>query len=281
MPLLAAIPWKTFIEVPIGPLTMRPFGLFVGLGILVGHAVTRRFVSGDDEIDAAALDRVVLRAVAWGLVGARLAWVATHLSELRGPLDVVAVWDGGLQFSGGFLAAVLSAMPWMRRQTPHVRAKVADAAALGLAPGLAIGRLGCIAVGEHLGGPTEFFLATRYLGGEAIEGPLVVGTAYHNAAMYELLHLVLLTAILWAARRAGRLQVGDGRTAAIFLLWYGAWRSITDLTRTADADLLGLTGAQWVAVLVLLPSALLLWRRASSLTITNDGSRDAELSPAA
>ena len=81
--------------------------------------------------------------------------------------------------------------------------------------------------------------------------------------MYELLHLLVLSALLAAALRAGRIRVGDGRATAAFLAWYAAWRFVTDLTRSADDALLGLTGAQWVSVLVLVPGALLVLRATS------------------
>lgn len=262
MPLLASIPYRTFPEIVLGPLRLHTFGIFVALGIALGAWVVHRVLS-ESTVDIDELDRVLLRSVLWGLVGARVAWVLTHLSELDGPLDAIAVWDGGLQFSGGFLTAVAVAVPWLRKQTQAHRAEVGDAVALGLAPGLAVGRLGCIAVGEHLGGPTDFILGTRYLGGRVVEGPLTVSVTYHNTSVYELLHLALLSVLLALALRAGRLRVGDGRAASAFLGWYGVWRFVTDLTRSADAAVLGLTGAQWVSVLILLPGAILLWRRAA------------------
>ena len=70
-----------------------------------------------------------------------------------------------------------------------------------LAPiGLAIGRIGCYAVGEHFGRTTSFFLGVRYDGGPTREGlepqfPTPadlqlngVGTVFHQTALL-LLHL--------------------------------------------------------------------------------------------
>jgi prolipoprotein diacylglyceryltransferase len=41
--MLGAIPYHTFPEVHVGPIPVRVFGLFVGLGIVVGTAVFLRF----------------------------------------------------------------------------------------------------------------------------------------------------------------------------------------------------------------------------------------------
>jgi phosphatidylglycerol:prolipoprotein diacylglycerol transferase len=132
--------------------------------------------------------------------------------------------------------------------------------ALGLTVGMIFGRVGCYAVGEHLGGPTGFFLATRYEGGETREGPLQVGEAIHNTSLYEMLHLLALAALLWwiVARLPGRFP--PGFALAIFCLWYGAARLGTDALRTYDDRTLGLTGAQWMCVALLAAGIALLAR---------------------
>ena len=88
------------------------------------------------------------------------------------PIDVIAVWEGGLQFSGGFIAAILVGAPSFRRWPTTTRWRLLDGMALGLAVGMFFGRIGCYAVGEHLGGPTDFFLASRYDGGSRREDTL-------------------------------------------------------------------------------------------------------------
>lgn len=256
---LASIPYRTFPELPFG---LHTFGLFVALGVLAGILVARRLL-GDREL-AGAFERMAVRSVVWGLVGARLTWVVTHLESISSPLDVIAVWNGGLQFSGGFVVAVVAAMPTLRRQSRLARWQMLDAGAIGLAVGLMIGRIGCVSVGEHLGGPTDFLLGTRYLGGETIEGPLTVGVTYHNTAVYELLHLAVLAALAFWLLRRGVLRLGDGRAAGLFLGWYGVARFTTDTVRTFDERLLGLTGAQWSALLLLVPLGVALLIRSAA-----------------
>ncbi len=257
--LLATIPFRPVPTLP-GPLPLHTFGLLVALGIIVGARLGARLVEragGDGE----RFERMGYLAAAIGLVGARLAWVLTHLDRIDSFLDVVAVWDGGLQFSGGFVLATLAAIPMVRRLDRPERLRIADGAAVGLVVGQAIGRLGCIAVGEHWGGPTDFPLALRYLGGQTAEGELTVGVAYHNTALYELLHLTVLALLLWWLLRRGALVVGRGRIAGVFLVWYGVFRAVTDVVRVGDETVLGLTGAQWVSLFVLVPVGLVILAR--------------------
>jgi phosphatidylglycerol:prolipoprotein diacylglycerol transferase len=272
---LAAIPYETFPEISLGPLTIRTFGLMVALGIVLGASLAGRYV----ERYGVVRDRVLsfaTRMVVVGLIGARLTWVVTHWSEIDSPVDVIAVWEGGLQFSGGFVAALAYAWPALRAWHPLDRWRLLDGLALGLTVGLALGRVGCYSVGEHLGGPTEFALATRYEGGDTREGPLVIGQVVHNTSLYEFLHLAVLAALLgWLLVRR---RPTPGVALGVFTLWYGVARFLTDFLRVFDDTAMGLTGAQWLC-LALVPAGLWLLLRAparAEVLAAAQAERDAE-----
>lgn len=242
----AAIPYRTFPQIDLGPLSIRTFGLMVGLGILLGAMLAARHGErhGVDREDSY---RLATRMVVAGIIGARLTWDLTHLSEIDSPVDLIAVWEGGLQFSGGFIAAVLVGLPAFRAWDRVTRFRMLDGYAFGLTVGLAIGRIGCYAVGEHLGGtPTSFFLATRYEGGDTRE-PVVVGEAVHHTALYEILFLVPLAVLLWLILRR-RPEAAPATAVGVFVLYYGVARFLTDFLRAFDEETLNLTGAQWMCV---------------------------------
>lgn len=250
--MLAAIPYTTFPEIDLGPITLRSFGLLVALGVVVGAMVAARLGEGIG-ISSDATISLATRLVVAGVIGARLTWVVTHPSEIDSPLDVIAVWQGGLQFSGGFIAAILVGLPVFRKWERLTRWRMLDRIVTGLAIGLAIGRLGCYAVGEHLGATsTSFFLATRYDGGATREGPPLVGQVVHNTALYEFLHLLVLFVLLLVLLRR---RVTPSVVLGTFLLWYGIGRFSTDFLRGYDDTVLGLTGAQWMCA-ALVPAGL-------------------------
>lgn len=254
--------FPTFPSIQLGPLTLHTFGLFVAIGVLVGAEVTARRnlkfgVSREDT------QWMVMWLAGAGLVGARLTWVITSWDEIDSPLDIIAVWEGGMQFSGGFLLA-FAILPWVTRRARGATDQYAliDSAALGLAVGQAFGRVGCISVGEHLGGPTDFFLGWTYTGGTTREGPLMVGQTYHNAALYELLWLlVLIVVLVWRSRRLAY----SGQVMVWFLAAYGVLRFATDTVREYDQRLGGLTGAQYACIALVVGSVVLgrRWARKS------------------
>ena len=260
--MFAGIPYETFPDFALGPLTIRTFGTLVGLGVLIGAWVAARDIEqwGVPRDDTYKL---ATRMVVAGIIGSRISWVLTHLDRIDDPVDVIAIWEGGIQFSGGFIAAIIVGFPTFRRLPPVLRWRTLDGYAFGLTIGLAIGRIGCYSVGEHFGRTTDFFLGTTYEGGSTQEDfigdqPLVEGMTFHNTALYEFLHLSVLFALMaWLrarSRRDGRV-LEPGTLMGVFVIWYGVTRFLTDLLRTNDDTTLGLTGAQWMS-LALVPVGL-------------------------
>ncbi len=255
MHVTAGIPFPTFPAIEIGPLRLMTFGLFVAIGVIVGIYVAARR-NQRYGIPRSETEKVGLILVGIGFVGARLLWVVTHLEEIQSPLDVIAVWDGGLQFTGGFVTAVLLAPLFTRKWPKDRRWELLDGAVLGLAVGQMIGRLGCVAVGEHLGGPTDFFLGWTYAGGTVVEGPLEVGVTYHNAALYEFLWLIpIILVLLYLDKK----NVPAGVMAGSFAIMYGVARFLTDIVRINDEKLYGLTGAQYMTALLTLFGIWVVW----------------------
>lgn len=261
-PVLAGIPYETFADFSVGFLTIRTFGTMVAVGVLLGAWIAAREIERWG-VPREETYRLATRMVVAGLIGSRVTWVFSHLDQIDSPIDVIAVWEGGIQFSGGFIAAILFGFPTFRKWSPKLRWRSLDGYAYGLTIGLAIGRIGCYSVGEHFGRSTEFFLGTTYEGGSTQEDfigdvPLVEGMTFHNTALYEFLHLVLLFGLLYLvkslARRRGRV-LPPGTIIGIFCIWYGVGRFATDIVRTNDERVLGMTGAQFMG-LSLIPVGL-------------------------
>lgn len=259
----AAIPYTTFPGIDIGPITIRTFGLMVGIGVLLGAWIAGRYIEAHAGIEREETYRMATRLVVAGIIGARLVFVVTHWEDVDSFIDIFAVWEGGLQFSGGFLGAIIFGIPFFRRWDWRTRWIALDGYAYGLTLGLAIGRIGCYAVGEHFGRVTSFFLATRYEGGSTREGlgdlfPTPhdletngVGTVFHQTSLYEFLYMLVLFAILSLVIRR---RPAPGTVVAIFCAYYGVLRFLSDSLRVNDERIAGLTGAQYFCAAIAIAS---------------------------
>jgi phosphatidylglycerol:prolipoprotein diacylglycerol transferase len=261
---LAAIPYTTFPTIELGPLELRTFGFVVAIGVLLGAWLAARHGEGYG-VPRDTTYSLAMRMVIAGVVGARLTWVLSHLDDLDGPIDVIAVWEGGLQFSGGFIAAIIVGYPVYRRWNRLTRWHSLDGYAYGLAIGLAIGRIACYSVGEHFGRLTDFALGVRYEGGSVREStlgdlPLREGLVFHQTALYELIYLVVLFLILTWLLYLRKERPPAGVAIGVFCAWYGVFRFASDSLRVNDERVLMMTGAQYFA-LALLPTAAWIFLR--------------------
>lgn len=262
--MLAAIPYTTFPTIDLGPLSLRTFGLVVAIGVLIGAWLAARY--GEEHgIPRDTTYSLAMRMVVSGVIGSRITWVLSHLDDLDSPLDAIAIWKGGLQFSGGFVFAVIAGYPVYRHWNRLTRWHSLDGYAYGLAIGLGIGRIGCYSVGEHFGSRTSFPLAVRYDGGSVREEllgsvPLEPGMVFHQTALYELIYMLVLFAVLTYVLHVRKPRPGPGVAMAIFCGFYGVARFASDSLRVNDERVLGLTGAQYLC-LILLPTSAWIWFR--------------------
>jgi phosphatidylglycerol:prolipoprotein diacylglycerol transferase len=259
---LAAIPYTTFPKITLGPFDLRTFGLAVAVGVLIGAWLAARW-SERFGIDRDQTYRLATRMVVAGVIGARITWVLSHLDQIDSPVDVIAIWEGGLQFSGGFAAAVLLGYPAYRTIPLRERWHALDGYAYGLTIGLAFGRVGCIAVGEHFGRASDFFLAVRYDGGSVREStlgsdPLAEGMTFHHTAVYELLYLLALFGLLAVLRR--RAVARPGTLIGTFCVVYGIARFASDSLRVNDERVLMMTGAQYLMIVTVAAGIWILLR---------------------
>ncbi|MEQ1786567.1 MAG: prolipoprotein diacylglyceryl transferase family protein [Acidimicrobiales bacterium] len=262
--MLAAIPYTTFPTIDLGIVSLRTFGLVVAVGVLIGAWLAARY--GEEHgIPSDTTYSLAMRMVVAGVIGSRITWVLSHIDDLDSPFEAFAIWQGGLQFSGGFVFAVIAGYPVYRHWNRLTRWHSLDGYAYGLSIGLGIGRIGCYSVGEHFGKLTSFPLAVRYDGGSVRESalgdvPLEPGMVFHQTALYELLYMVVLFLLLTYVLYVRRERPGPGVAMAIFCGYYGVARFASDALRVNDERVLGLTGAQYLCA-VLVPTSAWVWFR--------------------
>ncbi|WP_147108937.1 prolipoprotein diacylglyceryl transferase [Tateyamaria sp. syn59] len=173
------------------------------------------------------------------LLGGRIGYVLFYQpgAYLDDPLSIIAIWEGGMSFHGGMLGVILAFWLYSRRHKLPLL-NTADAVALGVPPGLLLGRIANFINAELWGRPTEVPWGVIFPGQAAQFCPQVVGAcARHPSQLYEafLEGFVLLVVLLWLAwRRDGFKR--PGFLTGVFLFGYGASRFVVEFVRQPDAQ---------------------------------------------
>ncbi len=260
---LGYLDYDALVRIGVGPLSVSPHGIGTAVGFLAGARVLRpsaRRLGISDEL----LYSLLTRAAVGALIGARAAFVVNHLNSFDHPLEVLAIWNGGISLLGGITGGVLAALPALRRAGLDVWATM-DAAAPALALGILIGRIGDLVVADHLGKPTDFVLGYRCTGADTAS-PCVapLGQAVHQPALYDLASVSALLVVLLILRRRAR---WDGWLIALFVAWYGTGRFIEDFFRIDETHGTGLTGSQWASLAAVAVAVYLLVARRRTPTV--------------
>jgi phosphatidylglycerol---prolipoprotein diacylglyceryl transferase len=286
---LASIGWPVLDRIRIGDtFAISPHGLGIAIGFLIGAVVLSR-LAPSRGIAPDHVSTMIFWALVGAVVGARLFYVIAHFSEFANLGQMLAVWRGGISLLGGIAGAVLVNVPLMRRYGYRFF-QVMDPAVIALSLGIAIGRIGDLIIGDHLGKPTSWLLAWSYHGGtlappyvcrsgrcvaDLLNGSQQIvftraaatlygstgrvlerGVGVHQTALYDLVSATLLFLVLWRMNKRPR---REGVLTLTFGIWYGSTRFITDFLRI-DKRFFGLTGSQWTAVTVaVLSVAILVW----------------------
>ena len=157
------------------------------------------------------------------MAGAKLLWVFEHLGEA--PAIDLLLSRGGMSWFGGFAGGVLAGLVVMqRRRLPKVA--ILAAAAPALAVGHAIGRIGCLLVGDDYGKPTDLPWGIAFP-----EGLPPTSVPVHPTQIYEALALVPLAILLFLWRRQRR---ADAFVLGAYLLAAGAIRFAIEFLRVNE-----------------------------------------------
>lgn len=151
--------WPTVFEFQLfgREFALGSFGVLVALGFLVGVSMGTRLAAryGEDpERDPGRIPDIAMWVLVGVIAGGRLAYVLVNLPYyLDHPLEIPAIWEGGLVMYGGLiLATVLGA--WKARRLGMDLWCAADWGLTAGFLGQAIGRLGCLLVGDDYGRAT-------------------------------------------------------------------------------------------------------------------------------
>ncbi|HEY7237452.1 MAG TPA: prolipoprotein diacylglyceryl transferase [Gemmatimonadaceae bacterium] len=223
------------VIIQVGPFALRWYGVMYVVGYVLGFRLAlARILRGVSALTRQQLDSLLGYLVVGMLLGARLVYVLVYdPAEYRAhPVEVFALWRGGLSFHGAILG-MAAACALAARRFHLSLLEITDTIALCGAPGLFFGRLGNFINGELYGRPSNVPWAMVFPT-DALHVPRHPSQAYEALA-----EGVLLSLLLWVLdRRAGaRGWKRPGLLTATFLIGYGVIRFLLEFTRQPDVQL--------------------------------------------
>ena len=238
-----------------GGIILSWHGLFsviaVGVAIwLTAKYAPRHGISADDVYS------VAVWGIIGGVIGARLLHIVDKLDYYTAnPLDIFAIWTGGIAVWGGVLGGLAGAWIYASR-VDIIRGRLADVTAPWLLLAMAIGRIGDVINGEHLAHRTSLPWGFEWTNPASLSfgiGPT------HPAVVYEMmLDLAVVALAIWVLPKILR---PDGMVFAASLGLYAFGRIFVLIFHDYETWLFGMSEAQAVSVavvLVILP--LLVWK---------------------
>ncbi|MEL7281314.1 MAG: prolipoprotein diacylglyceryl transferase [Pseudomonadota bacterium] len=176
------------------------------------------------------------------ILGGRLGYVMFYQPGyyLQNPLEIPAIWTGGMSFHGGLLGVTVACILFARKHgAPWL--SLADVLCMVFPVGLLLGRLANFNNAELWGRATDVPWAVIFPGAAAQNCPGVEGLcARHPSQLYEaaLEGLILGTILFFMVYRRGALK-RVGAATGVFFMGYGLSRFAVEFVRQPDAHFVG------------------------------------------
>lgn len=236
----------------IGPLEIRWYGLMYVIAFFITFYYLRNLIRQNKlEMTEKQLDTMLGTMVITMIIGARLFHAIFYNPSyfFHNPLEIFAVWKGGLSFHGGFLAVLLTGWYYARKFNIRVL-KLADAFVIPIALGNAFGRIGNFINGELYGIPTNLPWGVQFP---------ETNEPRHPTQIYEALYNLVIFVILFAIRNK---KLREGTIFGLYMMLYAVFRFSVEFIKDLPKDeLFGLlTMGQWLTIPLFIAGILIVRR---------------------
>lgn len=243
------------IAIQIGPFSIRWYALCIVTGLILAvylamKEAPRKKIKADDILD------FILIAFPLGILGARLYYVAFNgdwALYAKNPIEIIAVWNGGIAIYGGLIAGALVLYYFTQRHLINTL-DFLDIAAPSVMIAQSIGRWGNFVNQEAYGAAVKNL---DYLPSFIRDQMYIDGSYRQPTFLYESLwNLLGFGMILLLRRKPNFLKRGE--VTAFYLIWYGCGRLIIEGMRTDSLMFAGLRVSQWLSAILIVAGILLI-----------------------
>lgn len=240
--MLAFISYPPIPIFELGPLRLSLHGVFAALGFVAGAWMATK------ELRKRGFDAVKYQScLTWGLIGALIGarYLTSPAALMAGGslTDAINPLGGNFSILGGFAGGIIAGV-WRMRKLKIPVWPTLDTSSFGLAIGTVVGRIGDLAIVEHLGKATSapwgyaikpgYDVAPQHDALECVSAPDGICGVYHHVAAYDLIGAAILLGVLFLAYR--HLNLRYGQLFWIWAAWYGIQRFLLDSLRVGSGD---------------------------------------------
>jgi len=215
----------------LGPLVLRWYALAYIGGLVIGWRWVRRLAQRAPAVATPLqVDEFLTWATIGVVLGGRLGYVLFYqpVRYLAEPLEIFAVWHGGMSFHGGMLGVAIATVIFCRRRSISLWG-FADRIAVVAPVGLGLGRVANFMNGELWGREAPAWLpwAVRFDGA----GPAL----RHPSQLYQaVLEGLVLLAVMVVLSRRDAVRARAGLLTGVFLTGYAIARIAGEVFRAPD-----------------------------------------------
>ena len=218
------------ILIDLGTIRVSWYGLMYVLGFFASYLLVRyQMKKKDFGISRLEVENLFFYLILGLIIGARLGYVLFYDLKvyLADPLEIFAVWHGGMSFHGGLIGVLIVGVlfSWKNKKSFW---RIADLFIVTVPIGLGLGRIGNFINGELYGRVTQ------------VPWAMIFATdknhlPRHPSQLYESgLEGGVLFLILWFLKDK---KLPEGGLLAVFLSFYGLFRFTVEFFRQPDAQL--------------------------------------------
>lgn len=236
--------FDTFLK--IGPIEIKMYAVMIligaGFAYLLGQYRFKQL-----GYDTEMLSDYLFSLLFIGILGARIWYVVFEFEHyILNPIEIFAVWHGGLAIQGGIFAGLIYSYCFFKKhEIPFFIA--GDALIPGLLIAQAMGRWGNFFNHEAFGGEVSLeFLQSLHLPQFVIDNMYINGAFHHPTFLYEsVANLIAFILIVFVIRR---FQKHEGIQFFSYFLFYGIVRFPIEGLRTDSLMLGPIRMAQLISV---------------------------------
>jgi len=232
---------------PISPVAFSLFGVPVRwyalayiAGFVIGFYLLKYLVSRRDaqiKLNKKQLDDFLTAIVLGVIIGGRLGYVLFYNLSffIEHPLEIFALWHGGMSFHGGLLGVIVACILFVRAQkfngsVAQNSLRMLDLMAVIAPIGLGLGRIANFINMEIMGRVTDSPLGVIFIGGPQIPR--------HPSPLYEaMLEGLVLFIIMWLLYTKTNLKTRPGALGGILCMVYAVFRVFCEFFRQPDAQI--------------------------------------------